>query len=164
MRHFFRHSHLISLVFGMLACSLQALAGDVTLAWDAVSATNLAGYKVYYGTASRSYLTPLSAGTQTSYTVTTSHFQPGQTYYFSVTAYDSSGNESGYSNEVSKTIPTCDINSDSSTNVLDLQGLINVILGSSSPSPAFDLNSDGSINVLELQILSNVVLGLRSCP
>ena len=81
-----------------------------------------------------------------------------------MTAYDSSGNESGYSNEVSKTIPTCDINNDSSTNVLDLQGLINVILGSSSPSPAFDLNSDGSINVLELQILSNVVLGLRSCP
>jgi hypothetical protein len=81
-----------------------------------------------------------------------------------VTAYDSSGNESGYSNEVSKTIPTCDVNNKSSINVFDLQGLINVIHGSSPPSPAFDLNSGGSINVLELQILSSVVLGLRSCP
>jgi hypothetical protein len=164
MRHLVRLSHFIIFVFGLFACSLPALAGDVALAWDAVSATNLAGYKVYYGTASRSYLTPLPAGIQTSYTVTSSHFQPGQTYYFTVTAFDSSGTESSYSNEVSIMIPTCDINSDASVNVLDLQRLINIILGTSSSSPAFDLNSDGSINVLELQILSNVVLGLRSCP
>jgi hypothetical protein len=164
MQGLIRQSRLFLLVCSIFACNLPVLAGDVSLAWDAVSASNLAGYKVYYGAASGTYQTPLSAGTQTSYTVTSSHLQPGQTYYFAVTAYDSSGNESSYSNEVSKTIPTCDINSDTSVNVLDLQRLINVILGSGASSGAFDLNEDGSINVLELQILCNVVLGLRSCP
>jgi hypothetical protein len=165
MQHLIRKSRFIFLVFGMLACCFEAVAGDVTLAWDAVSATDLAGYKVYYGTSSGVYLSPITVpGTQTSYTVTSSHFQPGQFYYFAVTAIDSLGNESGFSNEVSKMIPTCDMNNDTSVNILDLQKLINIILGLSSPSDAFDLNGDGTINILELQTLSNVVLGLRSCP
>jgi len=165
MQHFMRFGRLILLLLGMLACSLQAGAGDVTLAWDAVSATNLDGYKVYYGTSPAVYFTPIAVPeTQTTYTVPSSNFQPGQIYYFAVTAYDSLENESGYSNEVSKMIPTCDMNDDTAVNVLDLQKLINIILGISASSDAFDLNGDGTINILELQTLSNVVLGLRSCP
>jgi hypothetical protein len=165
MRRIKQRSHyLVLLVFICSCCCLPAVAGDVTLAWNAVSASNLAGYRVYYGTSTGSYGTPLSAGTKTTYTVSSSYLQAGKTYYFAVTAYDSSGNESSYSNEVSKTIPTCDINGDASVNVLDLQKLSNIILGNGSYSAAFDLNGDGSINVLELQTLSNVILGLRSCP
>jgi hypothetical protein len=33
------------------------------------------------------------------------NLQGGHTYYFTVKAYDGSGNESGYSNEVQKSIP-----------------------------------------------------------
>jgi len=62
------------------------------------------GYRVYFGTAShaynQSYGSGLSAGNQTSYTV--SGLQSGQTYYFAVTAIDAAGNESSYSSEVSK--------------------------------------------------------------
>jgi hypothetical protein len=57
----------------------------------------------------------------------------------------------------------CDLNGDGMLNVLDLQLLINSVLGIPG-SPAGDLNRDGSTNVLDLQLLINVVLGLRACP
>jgi len=61
----------------------------------------VAGYKLYYGTSSRNYSNNINVGMVTSYTV--SGLAPG-TYYFTVTAYDASGNESGFSNEAIKTI------------------------------------------------------------
>jgi hypothetical protein len=164
MRDTIRRNRFVLVVLCIVMCSASALARDVTLAWDAVTAEGFAGYKVYYGTASHTYGTPLLAGTGTTYMVSGSHLPAGHTYYFAVTAYDTSGNESGYSNEVSLTISTCDINNDDATNVVDVQALINVILGKTASSSAYDLNSDGSVNVLDLQILSDVVLGSRSCP
>jgi len=77
--------------------STQAL-----LTWSAVTSTNLAGYKVYVGTASGRYGTPLDVGNLTSYTV--KNLLVGTTYYFVVSSYSSSGSESPYSNEVSKSI------------------------------------------------------------
>jgi hypothetical protein len=50
------------------------------------------------------YLQNIDAGKVTTYTV--SNLTDGLNYYFVATAYDTSGNESGYSNEVSKTIPS----------------------------------------------------------
>lgn len=77
----------------------QAIAANADLTWDANTEADLAGYKVYYGTSSRSYGAPIDVGNQTSYSVTG---LGSQTYYFAVTAYNTSGAESGYSNEVSK--------------------------------------------------------------
>jgi hypothetical protein len=85
-----------------------------------------------------------------------------------VTAFDSMGNESGFSNEVSAIVAnsttTCDINSDSSVNAIDIQAMVNIVLGIISSGNENDLNSDGRIDVLDLQILNNVILGLRDCP
>lgn len=149
-----------------LWCAAPAWAQSVTLEWDANTETDLAGYKVYFGTASRTYGTPITLGKVTTYTVT--GLTPGVTYYFAVTAYNTAGLESGFSNEVSATIPSssskCDANADGSVNVLDLQVLINVILGIRTPAAGNDLNSDGRVDVLDLQILCNVILGTRSCP
>jgi len=164
MKDVIRPNRFMLVLLCILACNMPVLAGDVSLAWDPVTDTDLAGYKVYYGTGSRTYGTPLLAGNQATYTVSSSYLPPGYTYYFAVTAYDTLGNESDYSNEVYLTISSCDLNDDSSTDIIDLQALINVILGNSSASPAFDLNGDESINILDLQVLSGVVLGLRSCP
>jgi fibronectin type 3 domain-containing protein len=83
--------------------------GSATLSWDAPTLnadgsplTDLAGYKIYYGTSSRSYSVVLiSMGTATSYVV--SNLANG-TYYFAVTAINNSGGESDFSNEVIKTI------------------------------------------------------------
>jgi hypothetical protein len=72
------------------------------LSWDANTEEDLAGYKVYIGTASRAYGPPVDVGNVTSFKVL--NLVRAQTYYFAVTAYDTSGNESGYSTEVSKTI------------------------------------------------------------
>jgi fibronectin type 3 domain-containing protein len=81
--------------------TVWAQAGQVTLAWDANTEPDLAGYKIHYGTASGNYSVHLDVLNVTSYTVT--GLTDGQTYYFAATAYDEAGNESGYSNEATYT-------------------------------------------------------------
>jgi len=83
------------------AISSHAMAAQVTLAWDANSESDLAGYRVHYGTSSTSYSVHIDVNKATSYTV--AGLTAGQTYYFAATAYDTSGNESGFSNMVSST-------------------------------------------------------------
>lgn len=85
------------LVFGSLSQALAA--SSVTLAWDPPSRADIAGYRVYYGTASGSYPQIINVGNTT--TATVSNLAPGQTYYFVVTDYDSLGLESVPSNQVS---------------------------------------------------------------
>lgn len=83
------------------------LPGFAELNWGANSETDLSGYRVYYGTSSGSYEQAfgqgVNVGDATSFSV--NDLASGQRYYFAITAYDTSGNESGYSNEVSKDIP-----------------------------------------------------------
>src|SRR3989475_6293918 len=102
-------SYLCRAVF--VACVLTVLcslsptsssAAQVTLTWDANTDPDLAGYKLYYGTSSRSYQLSVDVGNVTSYTL--SGLLEGQIYYFAATAYTVSHNESGFSNEVSKAI------------------------------------------------------------
>jgi hypothetical protein len=82
--------------------------GSATLAWNAPTTntdgtplTDLAGHKIYFGTSSGSYTTIMDVGNVTTYTI--NNLSSG-TYYFTVTSYDSSGIESSYAGEVSKTI------------------------------------------------------------
>ena len=158
-----RYLHLLPILLFLLCTCSPLIAADVSLAWDASVTPGVTGYKVYYGNSSGIYGTPIVIGNQTSYTVT--GLSPG-TYYFAVTAFDASGNESEFSNEVFQIIGSstskCDINADTSVNAIDLQLLANVILGITTGN--YDLNSDGRVDVLDLQILNNVILGLRSCP
>jgi hypothetical protein len=79
--------------------SQSALASQVKLAWDPNSESDLAGYRLYYGTASRTYGPSIDLGNVTKFTL--AGLSPGQTYYFALTAYDLSNNESGFSAEVS---------------------------------------------------------------
>jgi hypothetical protein len=100
----------------LLACFSLAFAAtptqaqQVQLAWDSpvqadgTPVPNLAGYKLYSGSQSGQYQTIVPVGLTTTYTVT--NVSTGQTYYFAVKAYDSSGTESAFSNEVSVTLPT----------------------------------------------------------
>ena len=81
-------------------------AQQVTLAWDANTESTLVGYKVYYGTASRAYNNTSNPVVVTAPTTTASLTLEDGTYYFAVKAYDGSGAESGFSNEVSTTIST----------------------------------------------------------
>ncbi|MBI3812622.1 MAG: hypothetical protein HY283_10560 [Nitrospirae bacterium] len=89
------------LVLFSLSYGTAALAGDAILTWNPNTEPDLAGYKIYYGTASGSYGAPIDAGNQTTYTITGLGYG---TYYFAVKAYDTTGNLSGSSNEVNKTL------------------------------------------------------------
>jgi hypothetical protein len=76
---------------------------EVTLEWDPNAETDLAGYRIHYGTASGNYTARKDVGNLVTCTVT--DLTPGVTYYFAATAYNASGLESGYSNEVIYTVP-----------------------------------------------------------
>jgi hypothetical protein len=86
-----------------LLASVWVRAEQVTLAWNPNQESDLAGYKIYYGTASGSYAVRRDVQRVTTYTLT--GLAAGQTYYFATTAYDTSGDESSYSNEVSYYVP-----------------------------------------------------------
>jgi hypothetical protein len=76
----------------------------VSLSWSE-SSSGVVGYNVYSSTQPSGPLTKLNSvlvGT-TAYTDNT--VQSGQTYYYWVTAVDSSGDESVYSSDISATIP-----------------------------------------------------------
>jgi hypothetical protein len=103
----------------VIFCALVALtnlmafhvqAAQVTLSWkapttneDGTTLTDLAGYNLYYGQKSRNYDVVIDVGSSTSSII--SGLEPGQIYYFAVTAYDWSGNESDFSSEVDVIAP-----------------------------------------------------------
>ena len=73
-----------------------SLSGTVVLAWDApASSDNVDGYKIYYGDTGN-YTSSVDIGNTSSYTFE----NLSGTTCFAVTTYNSSGAESGYSNEV----------------------------------------------------------------
>lgn len=78
------------------------------LIWDAVTDPDLAGYRIYYGTAPGMYLQAAGSGVDVGNVTTTPvmGLSSGTTYYFAATAYSTSSppNESIFSNEVCKTI------------------------------------------------------------
>jgi hypothetical protein len=100
---------VVSLVF-LLALSLPARAATVTLAWDANTESDLAGYNLFFSPtsfqqgggwlsvaearANSNYRVQPVAASQTEYTVL--NLSPNTTYFFRLTAYDTSGNESGF--------------------------------------------------------------------
>jgi hypothetical protein len=69
-----------------------------TLSWNpSVPASSVAGYYLYYGSASGNYTNRIDVGLNT--TGIANNLPAGGTFYFVTTAYNSAGVESGYSNE-----------------------------------------------------------------
>ena len=89
----------------MLWLSVCATWGgqSVTLAWNATSESNVAGYAIYYGNTSGNYSTRIDTGTQT--TATIAGLKEGQTNYFTVTAYNAAGVESSPAGELAYIVP-----------------------------------------------------------
>jgi hypothetical protein len=76
---------------------------SVTLSWDANTEPDIAGYKVYWGTASGAYG---QFSDVSQHTASVSDLAVGIRYYFAVTAYNEAGLESGYSEEISAIVPS----------------------------------------------------------
>lgn len=94
-------------VLVLLFLAAPVLSADVTLAWDPNSEADLEGYGVYFklGSSGPPYelfgyvtLQELNDPDNPSFAVT--GLVTGSSYYFAVTAYDTAGNESGYSTPV----------------------------------------------------------------
>lgn len=98
---------------GPISCMVFVLLLNhvVIIHWLPNKEIDLAGYRVYYGTASRSYSKVIGTGRVTECQI--SDLQAGKKYFFAVTAYDTAGNESPFSEEVSIAIANDD-------NIVDL--------------------------------------------
>lgn len=182
------------LIFIMFFVANFSEAATVSLSWDPPTTNadgspcaDLAGYKIYWGTAGGIYTDVLTAtncvncpapsvGFATEFECLLSYTQ-GVTYFFAVTAFDTFGNESDFSNEVFKTIPIASnpigniytVEASTATRVdgLDLM-LIGKCFGAGINGPsctiagqnkwsncgAADLNDDGKVDAIDLGILS----------
>ncbi len=90
------HKIFARLSWALFLCVSSYFSQAATLEWDRNPETNVIGYRVYVGRVSRLYDSVLDIGNQIITQVPTS---PGTTY-FAVTAYDSDGLESDFSEEV----------------------------------------------------------------
>jgi hypothetical protein len=93
----------ILLIFILSLLAPAAHAAEMTVAWDQNPESDVAGYKIYYGTSPGSYTASVNAGNITSTVI--SGLEAGITYYFAAVAYDSQGTESGFSNEITYAVP-----------------------------------------------------------
>ncbi|MHC4708747.1 MAG: fibronectin type III domain-containing protein, partial [Planctomycetota bacterium] len=94
----------------LMTVSLPLSAADVTLNWTAPTTntdgsplTDLGGYKIYYGPTSGNYTNNQDLPDPAASSATVTDLTAG-TWYFAVTAYNSTGQESDFSNEASKDI------------------------------------------------------------
>lgn len=77
---------------------------SVTLSWNASTSSGVVGYYVYRGTASGGPYTKLDASAVAGTSYTDSSVNSGA-YYYVVAAINSSGTESGYSNQATVSVP-----------------------------------------------------------
>jgi len=99
--------HIFVMIVVLIALfPAEGFAASVRVSWSANTEEDLAGYKVYYGTQSGAYSQSVDVGNVTAYTIAS--VQSGATYFVAVSAYDTSGNESERSSEVSASIPAQD--------------------------------------------------------
>jgi len=92
------------IVLGVSACNaFSQNANSVTLAWDPNPEPDIAGYILYYGTASGVYSSSVTM--TNAATCSVSNLLAGVTYFFAVTAYDAAGLQRDPSNEISYTVP-----------------------------------------------------------
>jgi hypothetical protein len=98
-----RFSATVAVLIGLSAPAFAAADKTVELAWDPNPETNIAGYRLRYGPASGSYTNTVDAGNSLSATAT--GLDGGTTYYFTVVAYNTTGQSSPNAAEISYTVP-----------------------------------------------------------
>lgn len=88
-------------LLALLLIATSAMAADINIKWDANKETDLAGYIVHRSIGDAPFV-PVTKTTATTYTF--SNVSSG-TYRVAVTAYNTSGIESAFSNIVSYSVP-----------------------------------------------------------
>ena len=159
---------IVCFIFFFASTSLSYSA-EVTLAWDANTESDLAGYMLYYKTGSSGepydgtgidqgdsginiLLDNLATTDSPSFSLT--GLQGNTFYYFVLTAVDSSGNESGYSTEVmyesTSTVVTNAITSSSGPNGnITPVGTTTVTQGADQ---TYSISPDSSYHIKDVQV------------
>lgn len=127
MKHYSHRIYMLALGLSLLiltGCVIDSGGGSVSggggvgvgvgvasLSWmpptqkaDGSTLSNLAGYKIYYGTEIGNYTEVITIDNPGVANYVIENLLAGYTYYFVLTSYDTDGNESGYSGVGSKTI------------------------------------------------------------
>ncbi len=94
----------LCLGFGLGLATTSQAGQSIALAWNPNTETNLAGYKLYYGTAAGVYSGQVSVQQPGTDAIVT-NLVAGATYYFAVSAYSTEGLESELSSEISYMVP-----------------------------------------------------------
>jgi hypothetical protein len=89
---------------GSTTTTSPATPSSVKLSWNP-SASSVAGYHVYRGSASGGPYSRISSSTVTALGYEDATVQAGNRYYYVVSALDASGDESAYSNEAAADVP-----------------------------------------------------------
>ncbi|MCH7573898.1 MAG: fibronectin type III domain-containing protein [Candidatus Marinimicrobia bacterium] len=106
----------VDLTAPAIPAALAATAGDgqINLHWNPNAEADFLHYRVYGGTvtAPTTVVDSTTGGDLNDTTATLTGLSNGTTYYYRITAVDSAGNESAYSNEVSATPQAVDLTTD----------------------------------------------------
>lgn len=97
------NSELFRAVWLVILIALGARGGELNLCWNPSTSVDAIGYDIYYGGASGYYTNKVDVGSATNCTI--SGLSAGATYYFAALDYDSLGDESEFSNEISYAVP-----------------------------------------------------------
>jgi hypothetical protein len=110
-------------------------ASSVQLQWDANTEADLAGYRVYHNMSPYPLAgsVPLDVGMQT--TATISGLDPYQTYSFALTAYNTAGEESSFSNIVTLADQATSISGSTNLTVADALLALQIGSGKIVPTP-----------------------------
>ena len=86
------------IIFISLIICNPTIYNSVIVSWNSNVEPDLMGYRIHYGNLSGNYPNKIDVGNNTSHLI--ENLIVGAIYYFAITAYDSSNNESNYSDEV----------------------------------------------------------------
>jgi len=134
-------------VVGVFSLAQGVFGAD--LAWNSNSETNIAGYRLYYGSTSGNYTQSVDVGNVTQATL--SNLTAGSKYYAAVTAYSTASLESPKSAEVSFTAS----GTTSPTNVPPTVSMTSPATGATYAAPAnitltaTASDSDGTVSYVE---------------
>ena len=166
---------VLLLTSAMFSSTSEAGAAEIVLEWespglysDGTPLLSLGGFLIYAGTAADKYAQKIDAGELNSYKLTA--LEDGETYYFSVAAYDSFGNQGELSNELTKTFPPS-LTTLADLTITDALSSLKIAVGLSQASEAdlvnFDLAPmisgqpapDGKIDISDALTILRMVVG-----
>jgi len=143
---------MLLIVLGLFCVGARARA-SVTLGWDPVTTSPVAGYRLYQGTVSEGYTTNFDVGNMAQRTV--SGLSNGVTYYFAVTSYSTNGLESDFSGEIAFT-PSVGTNAPLVLHLAVLPGRVMRLTGTGTAGHAYDVLA--TQNFKTWTVLTNITM------